>query len=86
MQRSFMGSRADSTSPKNKGIINSRSFENLIGQKDRQMRLSGTFGGQQELFEANNNQNQERNITESETNRFTLKDAENESLRTSEND
>ena len=29
---------------------------------------------------------QEQNITESETNRFTLKDAENESLRTSEND
>ena len=50
------------------------------------MRLSGTFGGQQELFEANDNLNQERNITESDTNRFTLKDAENESLRTSEND
>ena len=50
------------------------------------MRLSGTFGGQQELFESNDNLNQQQNIAESETNRFTLKDAENESLRTSEND
>ena len=50
------------------------------------MRLSGTFGGQQELFEANDNLNQEKNITESDANRFTLEDAENESLRTSEND